>query len=132
MNIIKKLSKLVGFAVISILFAGSAYATTTTGSHDFAAKQQEMLAKLNLNDSQKVQVEGIVNESHTQRMAIMNEFKDAQGPAKKIEMRDKLKSLHKETQDKLSKVLTPDQMNILEQYEDEMAAEVKAQIKAKQ
>ncbi len=111
---LKKFAKVLGLLSVSALFAGSVFAT------DMAAQKEEMINSLNLTPDQKTKVVEIMNESHTKREEILNKHANQTGAEKIKAMAPELKKLHKETQDKFSKVLDEEQMIKLEQMQDEM------------
>jgi Spy/CpxP family protein refolding chaperone len=69
----------------------------------------EMSSRLNLTEEQKAQVRPILEEQREKRAAIMEQYRD-QGRGAKIYMQDDMEALELETQVKLAKVLTEEQM----------------------
>lgn len=128
MRIIKKLSKIIGLVAATTFFAASVFATTM-GS-EYSTKKDEMIKSLNLTPEQQTQVETIMTKSHDERMAVMKKYENMQGPAKMRSMRPELEGIHAKTQAELSAILDADQMMKVEQFQDEMLATVKAEMKA--
>lgn len=119
---IKKLSKVIGLAFVSILFAGSVLA--------MGDKKNEMIQSLGLDANQQTQVEKIMTDSHAKRMGIMNDPKYANmNRQEKINaMHEPLKKLHEDTQAQLAKVLNTEQMEKLMEMQDEMKMKAEAKM----
>ncbi|MFA6037699.1 MAG: hypothetical protein WC748_06255 [Legionellales bacterium] len=114
MNIVKKVSKVIGLAAVGVLFAGSVFA------NDYQAKKDEMLKSLNLTAEQQTQVDAVMSQSHAEREAIMKKYENMRGPEKMKAMRPDVEALHKKTQGDLAKILTDEQMEKVMAYQDEM------------
>jgi Spy/CpxP family protein refolding chaperone len=82
---------------------------------------EEMRSRLNLNEEQKTQIRPILEEQREKREAIMERYRD-QGRSAKVYMQDDMATMELETQAKMAKILTEEQ---LEEYR-KMVTEQKA------
>jgi Spy/CpxP family protein refolding chaperone len=97
----------------SALVAGSAFAEPGKGQRhapDPAARAAHMQKTLQLNDTQRQQVQKILEETKTQREALANKYKIAEREAF---MKD-AKALHEKSRGQIDALLTPAQREALE------------------
>lgn len=124
MNMIKKVSKVLGLAAAGVLFAGSVFANMA----DYQAKKDEMMKSLNLTPEQQTQVDAVMTKNHDERVAIMKKYENMNGPEKMKAMRPDVEALHTKTHDELAKILNDEQMEKVMKFQDEMMANAKSKM----
>jgi Spy/CpxP family protein refolding chaperone len=95
------------------LATGSAFAEPGKGKYhakDPAARAEHMQKKLQLDDSQREQVQKILEQSKSQREALANKYKIAEREAYHKEAR----ALHEKTHEQIEALLTPAQKEAME------------------
>ena len=110
-------NKVIGALSAVFLVMGLAGCSTTSGQ-GLRSRQSvkttgqimdEMSARLNLTEEQKAHVRPILEEQREKMAAIMGQYRD-QGRGAKMYMQDDMEALGLETQVKLAKVLSDEQM----------------------
>lgn len=112
MNIIYKTTY--GFLASFILIVATLYTQVSYAEGQNRPKRgpEQMINKLNLSDNQTEQFRSIMDEQHSKRKAVHEQYK-----ASREEEHEAMESLHQETIERLTPVLTAEQ---LESFETEV------------
>lgn len=123
----KSLTKALGVALLALAAGAVLAQTPAAGTTGPSSRMDKLATLLDLTDSQKSQVQTILQEQHTQMKQLHSQMK-AQWQAAKAagskpdfaQMRTQFQQLHQETLTKLSGVLSPSQLTKFKTLESMM------------
>ncbi len=113
----KKIDTIVAASLAVAITAGSAFAFAGDRERrapEPAAVAEQMQKRLQLDDTQRAKVQGILEQSRAQREALAQQYKIAERDAFMKEM----KTLHEQTREQIDALLTPAQREAMQAQHD--------------